>query len=212
MSNSQKRLFRITHIDNIDHIARNGVTQIESSNANPHYRTIGDVTLINTRKDKWVSVVDTGANIRLGDYIPFYFGYRMPMLYVIQKGSNFVPDKVPPSEIVYCVTSVENLLDSDLEFYFSDGHATDNFTQFFSKSSISKINKLVDFEAVKAKYWKKDNDLDLKRRKQAELLVKDDIAPTMIAGYIVYNAASKAELNRLGIPEKKIVVKPEYYF
>ncbi len=212
MSSLPKYLYRITHIENIEHISHHGITQIDSPKPNPSYKTIGDVTLINTRKNKKVVVDDTKQVIRLGDYIPFYFGPRMPMLFVIQKGSNFVPEKVVPSDIVYCVLDFSKLYFSPLELYFSNGHATDNFTQFFSKTSITKINELVDFNAVNAKYWRADTDLDLKRRKQAEILVKGDIDTEMIVGYAVYDQTSKTRLTDLGVPEKQIAIRPNYYF
>lgn len=82
-------VYRITHIDNISHILKYGITHKNSPNANSEYRNIGDISLINTRDNRTI-YVDNGdfefeantTQIVLGDYIPFYFGIRMPMLYV----------------------------------------------------------------------------------------------------------------------------------
>ena len=73
-----------------------GITYKTSKNSNPKFKAIGDLSLINVRSTKTVSI-DNGdflncdaPTITLGDFIPFYFGARMPMLYVFQNGGNFV--------------------------------------------------------------------------------------------------------------------------
>ncbi len=71
---------------------------------------------------------------------------------------------------------------------------------------------IIDIKAINTKYWKDENDLDLKRRKDDELLVKNDIPRSAILGFAVSNEAAKIKLIALGIQEKQIVVKPAYYF
>lgn len=78
-------LFRMTHIENMPHILQNGITHVASSKQNQQYVSIGDAGLINTRHR-----FEMPNGKKLGEYVPFYFGYRMPMLYVIQKGFNGV--------------------------------------------------------------------------------------------------------------------------
>ncbi len=134
------------------------------------------------------------------------------MLYVIQKGFNFVPDKASPQEIVYCIVLLESIISSSLDFIFCDGHPTDRFTHFYSKKYLGSIEQLVDKKAVYAKYWRAEEDLDLKRRKQAEFLIKGDVEKSFIGGYVVYNESAKRLLNGLGIPERSIAIKPFYYF
>jgi len=50
------KLYRITHIENIPHILQYGITHKDSVNKNPEYRNIGDLSLIETRKNKTVIV------------------------------------------------------------------------------------------------------------------------------------------------------------
>lgn len=203
-------LFRLTHAGNVKHIQEYGITHKNSANANPAYEAIGDSTLISARGTKEVKVEDTGEVITLGDYIPFYFAVRTPMLYVMQKGGNFVPGLVRPQEVVYCVLKLESL--SAFNYYFSNGHATDSFTRFYSRNKVEELYSLLDFSAIKAKYWSNESDLDLKRRKQAECLVEGDVKPELIAGYVVYDSATKERLISQGIPQMLIVVRPEFYF
>jgi hypothetical protein len=95
----------MVHIDNIPHILEYGLTHWNSANRNPNCVPIGDNSLINTRNQ---TLLPNGKAI--GQYLPFYFWGRMPMLYVIQKGYNEV-QTVEAENIVYCISSVQNVID-----------------------------------------------------------------------------------------------------
>jgi hypothetical protein len=149
----------------------------------------------------------------LSDYIPFYFGVLMPMLYVIQGGHNNVPSITSPQEVIYCVSNIQKIMELNLEFIFTDGHAVKSFSKFFTINNVGNIKALLDFDAIlHCKYWRNENDLDLKRRKEAEFLVKDDIPVEAITGYIVHNNTAKDRLLYLGVAPEKVIVKPECYF
>jgi hypothetical protein len=199
-------LFRIIHVENILHILKFGITHHTSPNRNPNYKSIGDSSLITTR-----SSVLLNSGKLLGEYIPFYFGYCMPMLYVIQNGFNDVK-ALHPEEIIYCVLTVELIQKHKLDFIFTNGHATNRFSKFYDKSNLDKIKELVDFKAVESKYWNPEDDLDLKRRKEAEFLVGSDIPFSAIYGFGVYNEKSRDQLINYGISENIIKIKRNYYF
>jgi hypothetical protein len=199
-------LYRMTHILNIPHILQFGITHIGSSLSNGNYVSIGDGSLITTRSS---FILNNGK--QLGDYIPFYFGVLTPMLYVIQYGYNQV--KVTPSEdIVYCVSSVQQLLNTNLDFVFTDGHSIEKLSTQYEPKDVINIDKLLDFRAINDKKFKDQNDLDKKRRKQAEFLVDGDIPIQAILGYIVYNKKAQDKLIAMGIDIKKTVIKAGYYF
>ena len=84
MANKLKYAFRMTHIDNMPHIVRNGLLRADSPLRDEHYVSIGDRQVINLRGDRQVK------GYMLSDLIPFYLGPRSPMLYVIQHGYNGV--------------------------------------------------------------------------------------------------------------------------
>lgn len=199
-------LYRMTHIKNIPHILQNGITHIAAPNRNPEYESIGDGNLIANREKKTLF-----NGFKLGDYIPFYFGYRMPMLFVIHNGFNGVK-KTSSENIVYCITSVQQIIDHNLDFIFSDGHAVDDFTDIFDKEEVSDILIIIDKKAIESKYWKDETDLDLKRRKEAEFLIAQDIPISAVLGYAVYDETAKQKLIDFGINENKIAIKPNYYF
>lgn len=199
-------LYRMTHIENIPHILQYGITHSGSAKANPHFKPIGDGRLITMRNG---FVLNNGR--RLGEYIPFYFGTRMPMLYVIQKGFNMVVPTLAES-IVYCVCSVQGIIDLHLEYVFTDGHAVDRFSAQYAPADIKNIHTIIDTNAIKARYWKDENDLDIKRKKEAEFLVLGDIAHDAIIGYIVATENAKNRIIGFGADTSKVHVKPEYYF
>ena len=196
----------MTHIGNIPHILVNGITLIASAHANASYVPIGDGSLISRRND---IILRNGRS--LGDYIPFYFGSRMPMLFVIQNGFNNVAPTLPEN-IVYCVSTVAQIIAHQLNYIFTDGHAVEFLTTVYESDQIENIEQLVDFNAVKVRYWRNDNDLDLKRRMEAEFLVGNDIPSQAIAGYIVFNEAAQNRLFEMGIPQTKIHIDRGSYF
>ena len=219
MELNQVIVYRITHIENIQHILKHGITHKKSANKNSNYKNIGDLSLIDTRSRKTV-IIDNGSleqtesvnRITFGDYIPFYFGVKMPMLYVVQHGGNFVKNATPPDEIIYLCCSLSSILSSKVNFCFSDGHATDILTTFYDNSKINELVNIIDWKAVMTSYWGGDDNLNLKRKKQAEFLIANDISPDHIIGFVCYNEKSKVKLISMGVTEDKIKIIPNAYY
>jgi hypothetical protein len=203
---SKMYLFRMTHIENIPHVLKFGITHSLSINANPNFVPIGDRSIISTRND-----FQLRNGKKLGEYIPFYFGFRTPMLYVIQNGYNMVAP-TPAENIVYCVTSVKKIIELQLDFVFTNGHAVNGFTSQYSHTDIPNIDEIIDWKAVKEKFWMNDTDLDLKRRKEAEFLVLGDIDPSGILGFVVYNKNAQTRMVDFGVNELNVPIKPHFYF
>jgi hypothetical protein len=207
----------MTHIENVPHILKYGITHRNSSNANPDYVTIGDTSLISTRATKQVPITNGNRfqpirNIVLGDFIPFYFGIRMPMLYVMQHGGNCVERATPPKNIVYTVCKVTDIMQSGITYYFSDGHATDFLTLFYDSSKVNELPNIVDWNAVKSKYWSGEENLLIKCKKQAEFLIADDIPAQYLCGFGCYNDESREKLIALKIESDKIKIIPNAYY
>lgn len=200
-----KYAFRITHIDNILHILKNGLVKADSPLHDENYVPIGDPQIIGLRGDIEVK------GYRIGDYIPFYLGPRSPMLYVIQHGYNGV-QRVEPEKIVYCVIRLDDLINNNIDCIFTDGHAVSFLTSFYSRDKLSSINEIVKFDDVYSSQWNSEEDLDLKRRKEAELLIKNDLPVQFLRGFVVYNNKAKDFLIEKGVADNMIAVMPSYYF
>ena len=61
-------VYRMTHIDNVSHIAMNGLTHVDSENSNPNYIPIGNKEIITVRANR---LLNNGRHI--GSYLPFYW-------------------------------------------------------------------------------------------------------------------------------------------
>lgn len=170
-------LFRMVHQNNLAYLLANGLHV-----PNPTFVPIGNSTLIQQRADYDVPVVP--PNGYLGDYIPFYFGYRSPMLYNIVTGYKGI-QQYPQEEIIYLCCDLQDLIASGVEWCFTDGHAKNKTTQFFN--DLKDLNK-VDWNTAYAKEWlNTEQDLDRMRRKQAEFLAKGNIYANIISNIVVYN-------------------------
>lgn len=205
MKKKLKYAFRITHIDNIPHIINYGLVKKNSQYRNENFVNIGDQQIIQLREDKDIK------GYKISDYIPFYLGPRSPMLYVVQHGYNGVP-QIEPEKIVYCVIKLDDLVRNNIDCIFTDGHALSELTSFYKKDDLMRIDDIVSYEDVYSTQWNSEIDIDLKRRKEAELLVSNDLAPCLICGYVVYNEKARNILKNMGVNDNKIVILPGYYF
>lgn len=205
MANQLKYAFRLTHIDNIPYIEQCGLVRSDSPLRAPNYVSIGDRQVIDIRSGRDVK------GYHLNEYVPFYLGPRSPMLYVIQHGYNGV-SRVEAENIVYCVIRLEDLIHNNVDCIFTDGHALSAFTSFYQKNMLPRIDEIIKYEDVFSSWWNIEEDLDLKRRKEAELLVKQDLPAQYVRGYVVYNETARQRLISLSVAPEKVVAVPGYYF
>lgn len=203
-------LYRITHIDNLDFILQSKkLTCPNHSDSDTDYIGIGDKTLIDSRNLSQIYVVPKG---NFTDYVSFYFGARSPMLYSIQKGFNNVTKRAPES-IIYIVTTFDKIKESGVQYVFTDGHGYHSMSQFFNQEADLKE---VDWEAVKLIRWNDtEEDPDKKRRKQAEFLVYKELPISSIAGFAVYDEATKTKVLSKFVANDfstKVIVQPKWYY
>jgi hypothetical protein len=201
-----KYAFRLVHISNIPHILEHGFVHPDSPQADPQYVRIGDKDVISVRTQKTIC-----NGISLDSYIPFYFGPRSPMLYVIQHGYNNVK-QYHAEELVYCVGKIEELIQGGIQCVFTDGHALSAISTLYSQNELRRIDEIIAYKDVYAGNWVCEEDRDLKRRKEAELLSQDELPPRFICGFVVYNQKAKDLLGSYGVLAQQIAVRPGYYF
>ncbi len=108
----------------------------------------------------------------LGDYTPFYFANRSPMLYSISRG-NIVGYAGGQADVIYLVSGVERAVAGNRPWCFTDGHAVESMTEFLT--STERLNT-IDWGVVGAPIWyNTPDDPDRKRRKQAEFLIHGSV-------------------------------------
>ncbi len=210
---SDIHIFRMTHIDNMAHILANGITHKNSPNANPNYVPIGDRSIINKRDITSVELEpnegEKYSSRMLGAYTPFYFGPRSPMLLQIQTGYYGIK-KEAPYDIVYCRLNIQTIVDNDLEFIFTDGHAMAGFTSSYPNNRIKEVRNLVDLPATRLEWW--NTPPEAKNKKEAEFLIFGDISIDFVEKYLVYNEGAKQILIEIGIPQEDIIIDKSLYF
>ncbi len=74
------------------------------------------------------------------------------------------------------VCRLNDVISKYKNFYFSDNHATDSLTCFYNSDKICDIAGIVKWKLVKAPYWGGSENLDVKREKQAEFLIRGDVS------------------------------------
>lgn len=174
----QKHLFRMTHIENLRIILKDGM-YAPNVRRYPEYINIGDESLIEQRGEFQVPIAPGGV---LSDYVPFYFGGHSPMLLNIKTGHRGIRQR-EQREIVYVCTHIETVVQACPEFCFTDGHAKDRLTAYYN--ILADLDK-VDWRAVDLTYWvSTEDEPDNMRRKQAEFLVKKHVPISCFSGIIV---------------------------
>lgn len=199
-------LYHITSFNNLSSILKEGLF---CYNYSSNYENIGDQTL---KKSRGTKIIARNPLMTLNDCVPFYFGPRSVMLYVISKGS-VESVNCKQKDIVYLVVKLTDILKEDLPFMFTDGHAYDTFTHYYK--DINDLSKL-DWEILFSKEWNNTlTDNDRKRRKQAEFLLFNNLPPKLIFGIGVLNEEMQKSVEdlltslQLKVPCK---IKKEWYY
>jgi hypothetical protein len=90
---------------------------------------------------------------------------------------------------------VQKVVEHNLPFVFTDGHAVDGLSGFYEQKDLPTIDKILDKKAIDATYWHKDDDLELKpptSRKCSSLNTKMGL---LVAGSRYYRDVIPASCN-----------------
>ncbi len=205
-------IYRIIHVDNLAVCIQRGGFHAPNHVPNDGlvYRTIHNVDIQNVRRQR---NIPCGPGGTVHDYVSFYFGPRSPMLYQLHTGwvDGYNEGQEP---IIYIISTVEKVLNFELQFVFSDGHGIAIFTDWFDDTQ--NLDK-IDWETVYAKYWHDTNDdLDRQRRKQAEFLIYQFCPLDVVEEIGVLNRHMKQKvksiLERFGITNIPVNIRQDWYY
>jgi len=211
MAPSPTPIFHITPIENPRMIleagelrAKRALDQEDTGYINIAHRTIQD------RRAR--TPVPCGPQGVLHDYVPFYFGPHSPMLFTISRGhvEGFTAGQQP---ILHLVSTAQAVQTAGLGFVFTDGHGIMALTDFYD--DLAELDQ-VDWAVMKARYWADtDDDLDRKRRRQAEFLVHHRFPVALIQQIGVINqqmkVATEALVGEFGLAIP-VTIKPTWYY
>jgi hypothetical protein len=214
-------LFHFTHVDNLASIVKLGALQSDalvrenSSLANE----AGEPSIKERRRSAAVSCHPFGF---VGDYVPFYFAARSPMMYVISRGR--VPTfRGEQQDLVYMVSSVEKIVEAGLPFVVSDRNAAVKFAEFSNDVSVlgdltspDPQSNFVDWQLMKQLQWQDTAESpDRMERRMAELLVHHQVPLDLMVGCAVSTESLRGRVERLFVEAElslPVVVRSNWYY
>lgn len=147
------------------------------------------------------------GNRFVGEFVPFYFCPRSPMLFTLNKGNNPPLPAGCQRDIVHLVSTVARAAALGRECAFSDGNAGAGYTQF--DNDLANLGNL-DWAAIRADIWK-----EKRHEKQAEFLVADFFEWNAFTEIGCQNTATQqlvmAALSG-NAHQPKVAVRPRWYY
>ncbi len=187
-------IFRITHVANLPWILANGIYCRNAEALDPNFVEIGRPEIITRRRPRVVDIAPGGV---LGDYIPFYFTPRSPMLMNIRTGWDGLTQR-PMRDIAILFTSHQRLKESGVPFVFSDRNSTLETAKFYDGKVATRDQ--LPWLLWRASDFKRDNSRpDKIERYMAETLVHHHVPVHALEGITLYTEARKTELKELMI-------------
>lgn len=204
-------IFHITHIENLSSILQSGKIWCDTERAKNQFLTKG-IAHENIKAKRARRIVPNCLGGTLADYVPFYFAPRSPMLCAIY--NNRVKDYQGGQEaIIHLVSKIEKVIQRNLPFTFTDGHAEMQVSQFYN--DLADMDK-IDWNIMREKYWRDTvEDGDRTRRRQAEFLVHNNFPADLITGIGTISEAVKVQVERiLSANNKQITtaVRQNWYY
>ena len=212
---AKRWLYHFTHIDNLASIRTTGYLSCDVSARGGLTATeVGAADIKERRRRRIVPIAPGG---RVGDYVPFYFAHRSPMLYRIACDCrDAVPDRYQGGDrpLIYLVTTVGDVIGEALRWVATDGNAVTATTEF--TSDLGSLERLVDWPLMKAERWNNtEEDPDRQRRRLAEFLVHRRVPVSLIRWIATYDDNYKAQVKAMMRSERladRLITRPDWYY
>lgn len=122
-------IYHITHLNNLVSIIAEDCLWCDNKTIDNKLQSteIGHQHIKERRRNWPVPISPRGT---IGDYVPFYFAPRSPMLYAINKGQ-VTSYSGGQNEVLHLVANIECVVAEGLDFTFTDGHAIVALSQYF---------------------------------------------------------------------------------
>ncbi|WP_326552045.1 type II toxin-antitoxin system toxin DNA ADP-ribosyl transferase DarT [Micromonospora sp. NBC_01813] len=208
-------ILHFTHIDNLAGIAAAGRLACDvSARAGLTRAEVGDPAIKESRRRRQIPVGPRGY---VGDYVPFYYAPRSPMMYRIAcDHRDSVAGRYADGDrpLIYLAATVGAVVDAGATWVATDGNAA-NATSAFT-TALDDLDGMVDWPLMHAERWNSNtDDPDRQRRRMAEFLVHHEVP---LAGFHQVAAYSSAHAARAQVAlgdhplAKSVVVRPTWYY
>lgn len=212
---ARKRPTVITHFTHVRHLPTIFEHDLLSDTA---ARTNGLITAevgeLRIKEQRRHQPVPYGGHV--ADYVPFYFAPRSPMMFSISR--NNVPSyQGGTADLVYLVSTLEQLHESGRSLVITDRNAALNFAAFRAFDPQDSLDDgFIDWELMSAKYWgNTPDDQQRVERRAAEALAGDRVPLDSIIGLATQNdrvAEHVVELLKQHGSQLPVRVLPDWYF
>lgn len=201
-------IYHFTHLRNLAGIIagglrsdaacrREGLTEVD----------IGSSTIRERRLRLPVGAVGAGGCV--GDYVPWYFAPRSPMMYTLSR--NNYEYKAGFDDVVYLVSSVPEIIEAGCRWIASDRNAALDLAEFVDDEHA--LGGHISWDVIAAKYWTDYPDgSDLRA---AEFLVHNFVPWEAVRAIVARTEETGREVRRMleglaHVPE--LSVRPQWYF
>lgn len=199
-------VLHFTHIENLATIARHGLqcdSDVQTTGRLKH--EIGHRDIKRQRRERAVPVPPGGV---VGDYVPFYFAPRSPMMYSIHMG-NVPTYHEGCDDVVYLCSTLGRLQASGSTVVLTDRNAALGHARFAQAADDLDI----DWPLMRERYWPDTAEYpDRRERRMAECLVHRLVEPTGIAGVVAKTEVVARRVTRLVGTAWPVTVRPDWYF
>lgn len=187
----------MTHIDNLRPILLSGELRSYNLMRGQSYRNLANEDVQAGR----AAIVVPGPQKPLHDYVPLYLGFKTPMV-AINQGHN--------EDLLFLRFSLDILATPGS--VVCDGNARSQASTFYLFNGPDVFSK-IDIAAIRSVKYAKDPEL--KRKKQAEILIPDRLPVAQMLDMICYSESAKTRalsiLKEFGI-NKAVIVNQGWYF
>ena len=208
-------VLHFTHVDNLPSIVAAGALRCDGRAQRGDLTTeVGDRAIKANRRNRKVPV---GAHGTVGEYVPFYFAPRSPMMYRIAcdcRGATPGRYQGGDRPLVYLASTMGALVDARLDWAATDGNAASSITRF--TTDLDEMAQTIDWPLMRADRWHNTpDDPDRQRRRMAEVLVHDEVPLGLFHGLAAYSEREAHEV-RLALGDhplaRRVNVRPHWYY
>lgn len=162
------RVYHFTHIRNLAGIIEGGLRS--DAECRQEGRTAVEIGSAGIRERRLhLPVGDVGPGGCVGDYVPWYFGPRSPMMFTLNRNNYEYQEGF--DEVVYLVSSVDKIVSLGGEWIASDRNAALALAEFTDDANA--LPDHISWDVIAARYWTDFADgADLRA---AEFLVHESV-------------------------------------
>lgn len=198
-------IFHFTDVANLGSVIADGCVK-----AHRGARCSVDIGDQSVKRRRGTIAVPCGPEGTVGDYVPFYFATRSPMLFSISRG-NVADVSADQRRLAYVIADTEAAYEAKLDCVFTDGNAAAAISEF--EDDPDRLGEHVDWPLMKQRYWANtDEDPDRRRRRMAEFLIHEEAPLGIVRGIAVYDQAMREEAVAIVSGILPVAIRPGWYF